>query len=102
MTRSGTVTLLHSFDGTDGTSPFNALVQGTDGNLYGTTYYGGVQRSLHWWLRHGFQNHLAGTLSTLNSFSGTNGGYPQGGLLQGTNGDLYGATLEYASGGLRV
>jgi len=32
-----TFTTLFSFDGTDGGAPKGALVQGTDGNLYGTT-----------------------------------------------------------------
>jgi hypothetical protein len=26
---------LHSFDGTDGTTPYGTLVQGTNGNFYG-------------------------------------------------------------------
>jgi uncharacterized protein (TIGR03437 family) len=37
MTPSGTVTILHIFGITDGSVPTAALVQGTDGNLYGTT-----------------------------------------------------------------
>jgi hypothetical protein len=40
-----TFTTLHSFDGTDGASP-NALVQGTDGNFYGTTGNGGPSTSV--------------------------------------------------------
>jgi len=37
MTPAGTVTVLHSFSGTDGKSPRAALVEGSDGALYGTT-----------------------------------------------------------------
>jgi uncharacterized repeat protein (TIGR03803 family) len=38
MTLSGAVTTLHDFDGADGCDPSNgALVQATNGNLYGTT-----------------------------------------------------------------
>jgi hypothetical protein len=36
-----TFTTLNSFDGTDGADP-NGLVQGTDGNFYGTTGNGGA------------------------------------------------------------
>src|SRR5260370_42535857 len=37
-----TFTTLHSFDGADGTVPQGTLIQGLDGNLYGTTYEGGA------------------------------------------------------------
>jgi uncharacterized repeat protein (TIGR03803 family) len=43
ITPGGTLTTLHRFQGTDGDSPYpgSALVQGTDGNFYGTTQIGG-------------------------------------------------------------
>jgi len=42
MTPSGKLTTLHCFDGTDGESPLAALVQATNGDLYGTTFGGGA------------------------------------------------------------
>ena len=43
-TATGAVTVLHTFNGypTDGNRPLGILVQGSDGNFYGTTYHGGT------------------------------------------------------------
>jgi uncharacterized repeat protein (TIGR03803 family)/VCBS repeat-containing protein len=41
MTADGTVTLVHTFQGPEGARPFGGLVEGIDGNLYGTAYDGG-------------------------------------------------------------
>jgi uncharacterized repeat protein (TIGR03803 family) len=42
ITATGVFATLHSFDGLDGACPEAALLQGTDGNFYGTTYAGGA------------------------------------------------------------
>jgi len=39
-TPSGTLTTLHTFDGTDGELPYSTLLEGTNGDLYGTTEFG--------------------------------------------------------------
>jgi uncharacterized repeat protein (TIGR03803 family) len=89
-----TLDSLHSFDGTDGSLPYAGLVQGTDGNFYGTTS-GFVPRSGNC-IRCGtvFKITPAGALTTLYSFSGNDGANPFAGLVQATDGNFYGTTLE--------
>jgi uncharacterized repeat protein (TIGR03803 family) len=80
---------LASFNGTDGSDPlYYSLVQGTDGNLYGTTSHGGASD-----FGTIFKVTLAGTVTTLHSFTSTEGIYPYGGLVQATNGSFYGTTI---------
>jgi uncharacterized repeat protein (TIGR03803 family) len=86
-----TLTTLHSFDGTDGRLSFAGLIQATNGNLYGTTYYGGAKNS-----GEVFEITPGGTLTTLHSFcskSGcTDGEYTYATPVQGTDGNFYGTT----------
>jgi uncharacterized repeat protein (TIGR03803 family) len=42
MDKAGAVTVVHTFTGPDGFQPRSALVQGTDGGLYGSTIVGGT------------------------------------------------------------
>ncbi len=42
ITSKGTLTTLYSFSGADGATPVGGLVQGSDGNFYGTTDHGGA------------------------------------------------------------
>ena len=88
-----TPTTLHSFNGADGTSPEAALVQGSDGNFYGTTPLGGAHSK-----GTVFKIDSTGNLITLHSFSGSpgDGAVPVAGLVQATDGNFYGTT---ASGG---
>ena len=99
MTPAGDLTTLHSFGcsiGTcpDGIQPLAGVVQATDGNLYGTTVWGGMGEPDC--PEHGcgtiFRITPAGAYTTLYSFDGTDGEYPMGGLLEGTDGNLYGTT----------
>ena len=103
ITPGGAITVLHNFAGypKDGASPQGVLVQGTDGNFYGTTYQGGANN-------YGtiFKITPAGVLTLLHSFapSSTNldGANPQTGLVLGSDGNFYGATVigGYFNGGL--
>jgi uncharacterized repeat protein (TIGR03803 family) len=105
ITPSGTLKTIYSFcsqpgctDGEMGGNYGPALIQATDGNLYGTTPYGGATGSGTSTNGYGtvFKITLAGELTTLYTFcieSGCeDGGQPFGGLVQDTNGKLYGTT----------
>jgi len=92
LTRTGTLTTLYRFCAqpacADGEMPDAGLVQATDGNFYGTTYYGGAYGS-----GTVFQLTPTGTLNTLHSFDGADGSLLYAGLVQGTDGNFYGTTL---------
>jgi uncharacterized repeat protein (TIGR03803 family) len=85
------LTTLHSFSGSDGGGPYARLLQGTDGNFYGTTTGGGSAG-----LGTIFAITPSGILTLLHSFGGNDGKLPLGGLIQGIDGDFYGTT---SSGG---
>ena len=86
---AATLTTLHSFIGSsDGREPLAALVQGTNGNFYGTTFTGGVNGTGTI-----FTITRQGTLTTLYSFTGgLDGAQPEGGLALGIDGNFYGTT----------
>lgn len=89
--RTGKFTSLYSFCAQmyclDGFEP-DGLVQAINGNLYGTTLFGGQ-------LFYGtvFEITPTGTLTTLHSFDNADGNNPYATLLQATNGNLYGTTI---------
>jgi uncharacterized repeat protein (TIGR03803 family) len=84
---------LSTLTGVNGAVPTDTLVQGSDGNLYGTTQYGGAANE-----GTVFRLTTAGTLKTLYSFCSksncADGSTPVGGLIQGTDGNYYGAALS--------
>jgi uncharacterized repeat protein (TIGR03803 family) len=87
MTPSGALTTLVTFNGTNGAFP-NGLMQGSDGNFYGTANEGGSYDD-----GTVFEMTPSGVLTTLVSFNGANGFLPVGGLIQGNDGTFYGTTI---------
>ena len=98
VSTNGALRTLHSFIGTSGGAYPNGLVQGRDGNFYGTTRYGGLSTYSGSYLGFGtvFRMSASGALTTLYSFDrglyDGDGAYPQAGLVQGGDGNLYGTT----------
>ena len=88
---------------TDGAQPTGGLVQATNGDLYGTTSGGGANTSCgSGGCGTVFKITLGGALTTLYNFCAlancSDGDSPSAGLLQATNGDLYGATRGIIAG----
>src|SRR5512140_3860548 len=81
------LTTLVSFNITNGAQPWGNLIQGSDGNFYGTTRLGGMGAGTV------FQLKRHGHIETVHQFFGLDGAEPVAGLVQGTDGALYGTTL---------
>ncbi len=108
LSPTGNLTTLYSFSATDnlgnnvdGTGASTKLVQGTDGNFYGTALQGGANNTGTI-----FKVTPAGSFTTLVSFAklGSNnvnvgGAYPRSGLIQGTDGNFYGVASSGGANG---
>src|ERR1700722_16164052 len=92
--RAQTLTTLYtSTGGADGAGPKGTLIQGPDGNFYGTASAAGANG------RGGvFKITPAGEITTLHSFDGTDGLGPFGGLALGKDGNFYGTTTGATPG----
>jgi uncharacterized repeat protein (TIGR03803 family) len=95
---SGTLTTLVSFDGdsvpADGIYPEGGITLDSNGNIFGTTGQGGT-------FSDGivYEYSSTGTLSTLVTFSGSNGQGPEGDLTFDSSGNLWGITDQGGSSG---
>ncbi len=88
--KSGVLLQLHSFPcDKGGANPNAPVLEASDGNFYGTTTSGGSQQN-----GTVFRMDKQGAVTVLYNFGGepTDGGFPNGGLVQATDGNLYGAT----------
>jgi uncharacterized repeat protein (TIGR03803 family) len=92
ISTNGVLTSLHTFSSTnDGAYPQAELIQGSDGNFYGTT---SGQSPTGRPPSRGtiFKISANGLLTSLHSFTGQDGSYPYAALVQGSDGSLYGTT----------
>jgi len=89
----GKLTTIYSFCSksgcSDGSNPGATLIQATDGDLYGTTLFGGSNACSCGTV---FKITPSGALTTLHSFDSTDGAGPEAGLVQATDGNFYGTT----------
>jgi uncharacterized repeat protein (TIGR03803 family) len=86
---SSTITTLASFNGTNGANPQAGVIRDGAGNLYGTTDGGGAfGDGTVFELAHG-----SSAITTLASFSSSDGGNPTGGLIMDASGNLFGTTF---------
>jgi len=107
LATNGVVSSVASFNGTSGAQPEACLAAGSDGNLYGTTIFGGTGSPKS--VGTIFRVKPQGGLTALVSFNGANGsylptlgsfqGWPQAGLTIGCDGNLYGTTSYGGAGG---
>jgi uncharacterized repeat protein (TIGR03803 family) len=88
--KTGNETILASFDfGSAGYEPYGSLLLDAEGNLYGTTLFGGTFNE-----GTAFKVDTSGNETALYNFSGMDGDgvSPNGGLVQDSAGNLYGTT----------
>jgi uncharacterized repeat protein (TIGR03803 family) len=103
ITPQGALTTLYSFCSQshcdDGANPSAPLVQASDGNFYGTTFDGGILCTP---VGCGtvFKITSSGALTTLHRFNADDGYGPYAGLVQASDGNLYGTTVEGGINGL--
>lgn len=97
---NGNVAVIHSFSGQrQGFTPYGGLIQARDGNFYGTTVQGGTNLTASFNRGTVFRLTPAGVLTTLHTFTGDDGSYPYGGLVQAADGFFYGMASGLAVDG---
>ncbi len=84
----GPLSTVCAFGQGEGYNAFGTLVEASDGNLYGTTENGGLYYDQGTIFRLGKD----GQVATVHSFNLLDGRYPQGDLVQGSDGALFGIT----------
>ena len=93
-------TVLHAFNGADGSHPRAGLMRDSAGNLYGTTAQGGEGTNNYYGTV--FKIDSSGSLRVLHSFNGADGKHPHSVLIMDSAGNLYGTTYLGGANGLGV
>ncbi len=98
VSSTGVFSVLHDFTGTDGSNP-NLPTWSTDGNLYGTGYLGGSPACTGYQYGCGVVYKMTPggketVLWNFKGFYGNDGALPVGVLVQGYDGNFYGATRD--------
>jgi len=94
ITPDGRHTVLHDFDVSDGAYPVAPLVEGGDGNFYGTVPQGGADYDYGT----AFKITPSGKFTLLHIFNGySDGRFPTAALMQATDGNFYGTTWQGGS-----
>ncbi len=92
---SGHETVLHAFRGdADGSGPYGGVVLDREGNIYGTTYYGGTSSKCSDGCGTIYKIDATGKKTIAYSFSGADGFGPESGLTLDSSGNLYGTTVK--------
>jgi uncharacterized repeat protein (TIGR03803 family) len=101
ITPNGSLTTLYNFCAqpgcTDGSHPNTLLIQATNGELYGTTWFGGISNPSCYLGSCGtiFKTSPSGAFETIYSFcaqAGCSDGSSPGPLVQTANGNIFGTT----------
>lgn len=101
ITTNGTLTTLVYFTGSNGFYPASGLTIGSDGNLYGTTLFGGNTSLFGNGWGTVFKITQNGNLTMLYSFTGEeDGGNPVANLTRANDGNFYGTTDYNGAGTL--
>src|SRR2546429_8207958 len=91
---NGQLSVLAVFFGTNGHYPTGGLVEGLDGDLYGTARVGGPNND---WASV-FEVTPRGTFTNIFEFYGTNGYQPEYAMIRGSDGNFYGTTTYGGEG----
>ena len=102
VTLGGAESVLYSFGSIagDGRTPVGSLIQASDRNFYGMTYAGGASTNCGGGCGTVFVIMPTGSETVLHSFgSAFDGEFPEGSLIQATDGNLYGMTSQGGANG---